>query len=63
MTKNLCGPLIQWQLTKWPAIANRFFTPGINLRGLWLSPVTLSVHHLPRCLRSTVACGRTHTMV
>jgi len=38
-------------------------TIGINLRGLWLSAVIVSLHYLRRCLRSTVTCGKTHTMV
>jgi len=25
--KKLCGPFTQRQLTKWPAVANRFVTP------------------------------------
>jgi len=29
----------------------RFSTPGLNLRGLQLSAVTVSLHYLPRCLR------------
>ena len=30
MTKKLCGPLAYWLVTKWPATANRFVTPGLN---------------------------------
>jgi len=37
-------------------------TIDINLHGLWLSAVTVSLHYLPRCLRSIVTCGKTHTM-
>ena len=32
MTKKLCGPLAYWQVTKWPATANRFVTPDLNKR-------------------------------
>jgi len=38
-------------------------TTGINLHGLPLSVVAVLLHYLPRCLRSTVTCGRTHTTV
>jgi len=38
-------------------------TIGMNLRGLPLSAVTVSLHHLPRCLRSIVTCSKTHTTV
>jgi len=30
MTKKLCGPVTQPYLTKWPPIASRFVTPGLN---------------------------------
>lgn len=30
MTKNLCGPLTQLELTKRPATANRFVTPALK---------------------------------
>jgi len=33
-------------------------TIGLNLRGLPLSEVTVSLHYLPRCLRSIVTCGK-----
>jgi len=38
-------------------------TIGINLHDVWLSAVTVSIHYLPRCLRSVFTCGKTHTMV
>ena len=34
MTKKLCGPLAYWQVTKWPATANRFVTPGLDYNEL-----------------------------
>ena len=37
-------------------------TIGFNLRALPLSAVTVSLHYLPRCLRS-VTCGKTPTTV
>jgi len=36
-----------------------FFSQSIKLRGLPLSAVTVSLHYLPRCLRSTVPCRKT----
>jgi len=36
-------------------------TIGLNLRGSPLSAVTVSLHYLPRCLHSTVTCGKTPT--
>jgi len=38
-------------------------TIGINLRGLPLPAVTVSLHYVPRGLRSIVICGKTHTTV
>ena len=38
-------------------------TIGVNLRGLPLSAVTVSLHYLPKCLRSTVTCDKTSTTV
>jgi len=38
-------------------------TTGINLRGLPISAVTVSLHYLPRCLLSIVTCSKTHTTV
>ena len=32
ITKKLCGPLAHRYVTKWPAIANRFVTPGLDFR-------------------------------
>jgi len=43
-----------------------FFSHRIKLRGLLLSTVIVSLHFLlncPRCLHSTVACGKTPTAV
>ena len=33
-------------------------TIGLNLRGLLLSAVIVSLHYFPRCLRSIVTCGQ-----
>jgi len=30
MSKKLCGPLTQRELTKWPATAKRFVTPDLG---------------------------------
>ena len=30
MTKKLCDLLAHWLVTKWPAMANRFVTPGLD---------------------------------
>jgi len=38
-------------------------TIGLNLRGLPLSAVSVSLHYLPRCLRSIATCGKTPTTV
>ena len=38
-------------------------TIGLNLRALPLSAVSVSLHYLPRCLRSIIACGKTPTTV
>ena len=35
-----------------------FFSHSMKLRGLPLSAVTVLLHYLPRCLRSTVTCGK-----
>ena len=40
-----------------------FFSHSIKLNGLPLSAVTVSLHYLPRCLCSTVTCGKTPTTV
>ena len=32
MNKKLCGPLAHWYVTKWPATANRFVTPAIEVQ-------------------------------
>ena len=36
-----------------------FFSHNIKIRGLPLSAITVSLHYLPTCLRSTVACNKT----
>ena len=36
-----------------------FFSHSIKLFGLLLSAVTVTLHYLPRCLRSTVTSGKT----
>jgi len=36
-------------------------TIGINVRDLSLSAVSVSLHYLPRCMRSIVTCGKTPT--
>jgi len=36
-----------------------FFSHSIKLFGLLTSPATISLHYLPRCLCSTVTCGKT----
>jgi len=38
-------------------------TIGLNIRALPLWAVFVSLHYLPRCVRSTVTCGKTHTTV
>jgi len=40
-----------------------FFSRNIKLRDLPLSTATVSLQYLPRCLRSTVTCGKTPTTV
>jgi len=37
-------------------------TIGLKLRALPLTAVTVSLHYLPRCLRSIVTCGKTPTV-
>jgi len=39
------------------------FSHSINVRGLPLSAVTVTLHYLTRCLRSTVTCNKTPTIV
>ena len=39
------------------------FSHSIKLRGLPLSATTVSLRHLPRCLRSAVTCGKTPSTV
>ena len=44
-------------------IQSGFFSHSIKLRGVPLSAVTVSLHYLPRYLRSTPACGKTPVIV
>jgi len=37
------------------------FITQYKLRAFWLSAVTVSLHYLPRSLRSTVTCGEAPT--
>ena len=43
-----------------PAFRRPYFSHSIKLFGLLLSAVTVSLHYLPRCLRSTATGGKTH---
>jgi len=38
--------------------ASLLHSRSIKCFGLLLSAVTISLHYLPRCLRSTVTCGK-----
>jgi len=40
-----------------------FFSHSIKLRSLPLSAVTVSLDYLPRCVRSTITCGKRPTTV
>jgi len=44
-------------------IHSYLFSHSIKLRGLPLSAITVSLRHLPRCLRSAVTCGKTPSTV